>query len=422
MKAAVQRIPIGERESGRLEFKAAAALAQPEKIAREVVALLNSGRGGEVWVGLREEESVAVAVEPIPEAEAAARRLHDSLIDTIEPSPKDEELRVDVVGTETPVLRLVVSGSRRSEPYAVLQPGGGRLFVVRVGARVRPLTREEILGQTDRQERDRSERLEEDLKNASSLPEPTLWLGIEPADAASRLDLDRLRSSDYLVEPESTGNRHGRRTFYSMRQLASLDNSRFLTIQGSPDGLRVLLARGGDFELRIAESGGLRAAAPLKEGFTVSGGLPSRLDVLRGETVLDPRYLIEYPTSVLRLISSLLRNGQFWKQGTPPSFWAALALIGIDGWFLRPDPDHPYLDPHLPDPRTLRLRPPETWWRAKPHSGDILQVGPVPFSGEDLAAEPDDCSYRLLRAVFAAFGYAEDEIRAFDPRTRMFHF
>lgn len=78
-------IPLGQKEGPRLELKGADVLKDPEKIAREIVAMLNA-EGGEVWVGLREEGNRAVAVEEIADPEGEQRRLLDFLGDVVEPS------------------------------------------------------------------------------------------------------------------------------------------------------------------------------------------------------------------------------------------------------------------------------------------------------------------------------------------------
>jgi len=427
MTAREPRIPIDKRESERLELKAAAALGKPERIAREVVAMLNAG-GGEVWVGLREKDGVAVEIEPIENPEAAGRRLQDSLVDSIEPSPTHEEVRIETVGTNAKVLRIRASGRQERRPYAVLLAGGGRLYVVRVGARIRSLTREEIRhphpgGERGERGPEEGARLAADLRNVLMVADPTLWLGIEPADSEGRLDLHRLSASDYLLRPESTENRRLGSTFYLARHLASLDNTRYLRREGGRDGMSWLVARGGAYELKISETAAIRAIAPLAESFTFGEEEPHpRLGVLRGQSVLDPRAILEYPTSVVRLLSTLLRDDALWDGSRPRSFRAAFALIGIDGWFLRPDPEDPYLDPRSPDPRSLRLSPPGSVWAAEAYAGDSLQVGPLSLAGEEIAAAPDGCAYRLLRVVFAAFGYAEEDIRVFDPTTRRFRF
>ncbi len=62
-------VPIDQPEGERLEHKSLAALAEPDKIAREAVAMLNS-QGGEVWIGIKEGQG-RNEVEAIPHAEAA---------------------------------------------------------------------------------------------------------------------------------------------------------------------------------------------------------------------------------------------------------------------------------------------------------------------------------------------------------------
>lgn len=419
-----QGIPVGEREGERLEFKSAQALGRPETIAREVVAMLNAG-GGEVWVGLREDDGVAVELEAVEQVEGARHRLHDSLIDTIDPSPTNEEMRIDVVGGDAKVLRILVSGRSGRRPYALLQAGGGRVYVTRVGGRIRHLTHEEIHRPAgEREVRTAQARLEEEMKEVvERAGMPTMWMGIEPTDPVPGLDLDldRLIEADYLVVPRTTGNRTIGRTFYFLRRRAELDNERFLRREGGRDGSSWLVARGGSYELRIGERAAIRLQAPLDD-FTFPGERHPRLDALRGHRILDPRGLLEYPTSVLRLVSALLRDDELWTGERPSTFAVALLLVGVDGWYLRPDPEHPYLDPALPDPRTLRVPPPAWVWKPTAHSGDTLPVPPLSFDAEQLKQEPDECGYRLLRSVFADFGYGEDEIRAFDPVTRRFNF
>src|SRR6185295_20094854 len=78
-----------------LEFKGIDALKDPEKIAREVVAMLNA-QGGKVWVGLREEDGRAVAVEPIADPEREKGRLLNYLVDTIEPAISNSMVNIEV--------------------------------------------------------------------------------------------------------------------------------------------------------------------------------------------------------------------------------------------------------------------------------------------------------------------------------------
>lgn len=420
------RIPIGEREGERLEFKSVRALAKPEIVARAVVAMLNAG-GGEVWIGLREEDAVAVEIESLEDAEDARRRLHDALVDSIEPSPLGEELRIEIEGADARILRVEVKQSQRG-PFAVLLPGGGRSYQVRVGARSRPLTFDEIgerfASRTKAAERSRSaverRRLEHDLLEALQTPGTTLWMGIDPDAGASRLDLDAVVERDYLVEPEATGNRGSGRSFYAVRRRADQEGTPYLRRTGRPDGTSLLEARGGSYELGLDETASIRVVAPLAD-FVFGEEEPNpRLEALRGQSVLNPRALLEYPTSVLRLLGALVRDQGLWVNGRPASFSVALALVGIEGWLLRPDPDHPYLV-YPVDPRKC-ISPPEVLWRPLAHAGATFTAGPLRVSTQELATETDAVAFRLMRAVFAAFGYSEAEIRAYDPTTRRFRF
>ena len=76
--------PIGDRESLRLEFKAAAALEKMSSISREEVAMLNS-EGVRIWLGLRDQDGIATAVDPILRVQARRIDLLNHLIDVIEP-------------------------------------------------------------------------------------------------------------------------------------------------------------------------------------------------------------------------------------------------------------------------------------------------------------------------------------------------
>lgn len=419
-------IPMGERENERREFKSVRALDQPETIARAVVALLNA-EGGEVWVGLRDEGGVAVELEGVEEAEEAARRLLDSLVDTIEPSPRAGEVEVQPAGTTVKALRIAIRPVADRKPYGVVLPGGGRRYVVRVGDQIRPLSREELRQLFTGQSGEGSETtgdgaeavLRHDLEEVLAAEQPILWLGIEPCGSGVSLDLDELESRDDLTEPRSTGNRAVGRTFYVARRAAELGNTPYLQRRTTPDGRSWLVASGGPYELAIGEEGALRARAPL-EGFKFSGEEPNRrLAMLRGHEVLNPRALVEYPTSIFRLLGALLRDGELWPASRPEGYRAGLTLVGVEGWYLRPDPDHPYLTYPI-DPVRHRLVPPEVSWRPQACTLDPLSAGPLTFERAEAEDEPDSCAYRLLRIVFAAFG--EAKILSYDPTTRRFTF
>ena len=56
--------PTGQRESSVLEFKDERALGDGWTVAREVAAMLNS-QGGVIWIGVPEQDGVALAPQGI---------------------------------------------------------------------------------------------------------------------------------------------------------------------------------------------------------------------------------------------------------------------------------------------------------------------------------------------------------------------
>lgn len=416
-------IPVGQVESERLEFKSARALERPESVAREVVAMLNAS-GGEVWIGLREEDGMAVELEGIAAAEDARRRLQDSLVDLIEPSPRNEEVRIEVRGEERSALRIAVLPVAERRPYAVLQRGGARLFVVRFGDRIRPATRQELFATrrppagSESPER----RLREAQERAQEGGEGRLWLGVEARGAEARLVLDRLAAGDLLYEPSSTGNRRLGRTFYYAAHVAGQENRQYLQRRGTPEGHPSLVARGGEFELSLDARGSVRALAPLSAFAPLRAWFRDhpRLSDLEERELLDPRALAEFPASVIRLLGTLARDPRLWSP-PPDGYVAGLSLFGVAGRVLLPDPNHPYLT-YPRDPRKLRVPPPEASWVPRSPEVDTVSVGPVRLTLAALREEPDYCAYRLLRSIFGEFGYSEEEILSFDRKTRRFQF
>jgi schlafen family protein len=90
------KIPIGQRENQRLEFKSKDALRHLASVGRAVVAMLNS-EGGDVWIGLKEVDGVAVTLEPIHNPDQEIKRLRDHFSDSIEPSPGPQEISFEAV-------------------------------------------------------------------------------------------------------------------------------------------------------------------------------------------------------------------------------------------------------------------------------------------------------------------------------------
>ncbi len=377
-----RELPLGRKEDFHLEFKAREALKDPEKIAREVVAFLNA-EGGEVWVGLREENGRAVAVEPIADPDRDARRLLDYLIETVEPSPATE-IRVEVIEAEGegPVLQVAVRPEQGRGPYAFLRKGG-RHFVKRIADRIRPMSREEVFGAKD--DRDQSSPLRNTVERARAernrrqeQEKAGLWLRLEPAEPIE-IDLQDPRVETLLSEPESSGNRREGWTF-----------SRF---QFRPEVRRDHLSTAPEelLSVEIHRQGRITFSAPL----------PVLQE--RGEPrEIWPPVLSELVVSALRVAAEVYR-GVFSPEA---AIVVDVALIGVKGWRLRPG---------TPVSLTrFRLIPP-----AQFEDDDFLLDRPLVVPAGDLLDNPDSIGYRLIERVYEAFGLRREQIpQVFDPVTR----
>lgn len=384
-------IPLGEKEDNRLEFKGADALKDPEKIAREVVAMLNA-EGGEVWVGLREEREKALAVEPVADPETEARRLQDFLVDKIEPSVLGPEVRVQVVGeVEGTVLRIIVAPEQGRKPYALLKKGEGRHFVVRVGGRIRPMTREELFPRerVRNLEREALTHAEAELNTERNAlfegHKELFWLRVQPVPSFS-LNLDALRASGILIDPSRTRNRRTGETF-------------FLAAGGTRPRLeagKVVLGMQDDFRLSIFRRDGLEFRAPLR--ILHAGNEPGAPKPLYWLT------LVEMPVSVFRLLSRLLQEENLWEEPVSEEtvFIASLALLGLEGWTLRPSSPRNF--PSLSGWGNYLLRDPRAL------SEPNLLSTPLRFRLAEVRDHPDRCGFRLASRIYEAFGYGMDDM------------
>ena len=192
------QIPLGRSEDQRLEFKSREVLRHLSSVGREAVAMLNTDRGGDIWIGLAEEDGRAMRVEPIENASREAGRLRDHFSDAIEPSPTPGEIEIDQVedGRGGVVLRLRVRPSPARWPRA-LREGAGRQFLKRVADRVRPMSYEEVFSvHKSAKKEDLADRGKQALLNARDLrlkeSGGRLWLRIQPIE-----DLNLELSDDF---------------------------------------------------------------------------------------------------------------------------------------------------------------------------------------------------------------------------------
>lgn len=418
-------VPLGQREDQRLEFKRSESLLRTESVAREVVGLLNAD-GGEVWVGVREEGGEAVEVEGVKDAERERDRLRDALVDLVEPRPTPDEVGIEVVGEGTQCLRIRAEPQPERGPYALRR--GERLeFPIRFMDRLRPMSRSEVGAAFDRAQRQRrgdeaagssagEQALLDDQKKALASAKPTFWLGLELVGSSRRLDLGRVMDSGILEDPSLSGNRWLGITFHLALKAVLFEGHRENPFVSARQG-RSWLTVGGDspFQLSIAETGSLRSQIEITESPFSCPPEPERspFPELRNAHVLYPKALLEYPASLFRLLRALDAKAPIGEVS------AAVALCNVEGWFIRPGPDHPAWD----FPFALRLPPPALERRPRPFTNGRSFVGPVlRFSSQEVREFPDRCAFRLMSQVFKDFGWFEEEIPYFDRARGRFEF
>jgi len=379
-------VPIDQPEGDRLEHKSLAALAEPDKIAREAVAMLNS-QGGEVWIGIKEGQG-RNEVEAMPHAEAARarQRLQDHLLDVIEPTPVAGEVTVtdEPVGTGTAehgrVLRVALEPRPGRGPFA-LHRRGGRYFLRRFGDRIVPMSRDDI-GRAFNQARpaeatgEARAMLQAEVRALLEQPTARFWLGIEPEQAGD-LSLRKLRETEMLTEPTRSGTPRGSYNFTT----ASYRGAARLRKSGA--GTPVMI--GDDIiSLRVLASGGVRFEAALKEIFWVG-----RVPFVDAERLLSPEALLGYVISVTRLIATLLDEAPLWHRPPQGPFWAALGITGLQGWGLLPG--------------DLAAWPSYRYQISRFQDEDLLLEEPLRFSQDDLRARPDECGMRLVEKIYDGF-------------------
>lgn len=385
-------IPFRERESETLEFKGNDALRDPAKnspkdlfsIGREVVAMLNA-KGGEIWVGLKEKEGIAVDIEPIEKPELERQRLRDYLVDSIEPRLSTEEVRIDEVADEKGqiVLRLLVSPREQARPYALLKQTG-RHFFRRFGDRVVTMSREEIQGALaakGAEEKDAA--LKEALQarhQVASEREPRLWLRIKAIEQLD-LDLGAQRLNGFLMNPRETGPWRAGPHFAVFTRQNEL-------LQG-----RVVVGDGQYSRTEITRDGAITSWVSLK----------SLSEFENGHRVLGPGHWIDYPVSVLRLARAIYED-QGLTQAAVGATLVDFAIFGLAGYWLKPRSPL-YWDYHGNPGKEFK------------DATDFVLPEPLRVTLDELR-DSDRVAFRLLRQLYEAFGYYEEDIPPeFDRKT-----
>ena len=210
----MKKIPLGRHESSTLEFKQKDSLSHPESIGREIVGMLNSD-GGEVWIGIKEQDGTSVSVDSIDDPDSAKRSLRDYLTDVLEPPPQGDEVDIGIEKDQggRAVLWILIQPSENRKPYALLK-GSGRYFYVRVGDRLRPMSREEIFSSRapSKDPADLSvaaDELRKEREGRQHKGESVYWIVLKPQPAA-KIDIQDPGIRGYLQDATQTGNRpHG---------------------------------------------------------------------------------------------------------------------------------------------------------------------------------------------------------------------
>ncbi len=372
--------PIGHRESLRLEFKAAAALEKMSNISREAVAMLNA-KGGEIWIGLREQDEVATAIDPIARVQARRIDLLNHLVDVIEPGLSSQEVDLRVVGEEAGngLLLVILTPDPEHQPYALLE-SGRRSYLKRIDHRVRGMTRDEIHpripSSSTRESADDLARsmLTERKQLVSGKRSSLLWLGIQPAPSQALGVHQDQRIRALLLDPTLSGNR---RSGYSFHTPFSAPVHGDASIKlGTPDPRLVT----------IHEDGGVTFEMPLR-WLDWDSERPKQI---------HPYVLLETVISLTRLADKLYALDD--ARTDVNSVFADIAIVGGKSWTLPayPPGTHGYLGRHG-TPGVIE--------------DDNLDLSkPLSFTALDLHENPDLVGFRIVCALYYFLGLSEDRI------------
>ena len=384
---------LGQREHGLLEFKAADALKNLSKLAREVVAMLNASDGkaaAELWIGVVESESMAVKLEGVEEAQREQVRLRDHLVDTIEPRPAHEEVSVDEVaaGDGRRLLSVSVCCGAQRKPFALNRDG--RHYLTRVQSRIALLTYDELRdlwsarsASVGDDERNARAWLRTQRENACAKPSEVgvLWIGVA-SPGRPPVDLNSESVRRLLTVPNATGNRVDGWTFLSGRG----------AVVPTQHGVRVGQVEWGATD--VTRDGWLSGSVSLER---------LRYRDRRGVASLNefnPYALVEYLTSVVRLAAALARMSH-----CDSDYYVSIAITGAAEWVLWP------------------YSPSSIGWKDSFHgigrfddSADLVLDPPFEFKHAELAEPSDACAYRLLVRIYESFHLGADKLpREFDP-------
>jgi hypothetical protein len=394
----VSELPLGQRESAELEFKGSDAIGDLAIIGRAAVALLNAS-GGTLWIGIEENEGIAVNAPGLTNAEPERRRILDYLVDSIEPPPTHEEIEAKLVAADEAgtrqAVRLCLAPQDGRRPYALVRRHA-RHYLKRFDARARYMTRAEIEEDFRRERQPKTDAVEElkdrlrarreELQRAGR---SVLWLSVGTA-APLDLDLQDERYRHLFTNPAASNNRAAGWNAITPYREPALSADR--------------LQQNG---MTLWSNAWLELQFPIEN-----------LNWKGEENEIYPFAFIEYTVSMFRLAGVVYQDelepeGALTRQA---QILADLGLFRVSSWQLRPHSPRSigYLrsgfDNEVVADAPLR-RP------GHPEVEDVLLHQPHPFYAHELIDEPDRCAFRIVREIYQAFGYTEDKIPAELDRT-----
>lgn len=389
-------LPLGERESETLELKGRDALKDRKSLGRAVVAFLNT-RGGDLYIGIREENEIGIDVEAIENADEEALGLRDSLLNKVEPKPAPGEVAVSVERDSSgrEILRVRVQRGAYG-PYALLGANGARRYSVRIGSRTDVMSREDLAARFAgaRAEEDRvlsvRKALRSERDEAQKKGEDQVWCAIQPIREVN-LNTRDPELEALLCDPEAIGIEAGTPSFHAGFE-PELRQGRLVVgvrIPGQDPDVNSRLK-----ETTLQDDGGVRFHAVLELLYQHSTGSKPR--------VINPEVLIGVPLSLLRLAGAALAG----HLDAADELIVDLALFGVgrEQAVLFPGP--------------WRL----PWPRREAHlyedGDDLTLTKPPVFTFGEVRESPERCVFRLLGLIYEAFGFREDAIPLpLDPRT-----
>jgi len=389
-------IPLGQRESSVLEFKSREELKERKNLGKEIVAFLNT-QGGDLYIGIREENEIAVAIEPIEDAENAALDLTNSLISRIEPTFAPGEVHVEVVSDKSglDVIRIHV---KRGDfgPYALVKTKEAHRFFVRIGPRLREMTRRELaarftegsLGEDAVETTRHSLLLERDEIQAEAKDQ--VWCAIQPV-AEIDLNTGDPELARLLSDREAIGTPADAPSFHVPFEPEVRQDR--LTVRIRPPG-EDPSEWAGLKETTLRRDGGIRFRAVLHLLTHHATGNTSE--------VINPETLIGLPLSLLRLAGVAFED--HLDENDRVVVDLALFGVGSEEYAL------------FPSRWGLPRLPKEAHFYED--GDDLTLTQPPVFTFGEIRESPERCTYRLMSLIYEAFGLREDAIpMEFDPRT-----